>query len=144
MVARCDGAALKPTRGSREGAASRGGGAGIAAYNQTMKPMPASSRRILTPVHMTASPVGTLPISDSWGQLLVYEMVSPGRKAADAQAVQKKKVESCRNRSGSLTVPRGIAYSGLPWLNIAAKCFWFAVKARARTGSIVSVFGAAS
>src|SRR5262245_66493176 len=114
MVARCEGVALKPTRGSREGAASRGGGAGIAAYNQTMKPMPASSRRMLTPVHMTASPVRTLPISGSWGQLLVYEIVSPGRKATEAQAVQKKKVESCSSRWGSRTVPRGIAYAGLP------------------------------
>jgi hypothetical protein len=66
-------------------------------------------------------------------------MASPGRAAADAQAAQKKKVESCRSRSGSLTVARGIAYSGLPWLNTAAKCFWFASKARARTGSMVSV-----
>src|SRR5262249_1418717 len=31
----------------------------------------ARSRRILTPVHMTASAVGTLPMSGSWGQLLV-------------------------------------------------------------------------
>src|SRR5262249_15909864 len=128
MVARCEGVALKPTGGSREGAASRGGGAGIAADNQTMKPMPASRRGMRTPVNRRASAVGTLPISGSWGQLLVYEIVSPGRKAAEAQAVQKKKVESCRSRWGSLTVPRGIAYSGLPSLNAAAKCFWFASK----------------
>lgn len=41
--------------------------------------MPPSSIRMLTPVHITLSPVGRFPTSGSCGQLCVYVIVSPGR-----------------------------------------------------------------
>jgi hypothetical protein len=69
---------------------------------------------MLTPVHTIASPVGTFPMRGSCGQLLVYEMVLPGRVVAAAHAVQKKKALSRRSRSGSSSVPRGIAYAVRP------------------------------
>jgi hypothetical protein len=39
--------------------------------HHTIAEMPASSRMMLTPVQTTASPVGRLPTSGSWGQLCV-------------------------------------------------------------------------
>jgi len=69
---------------------------------------------MLTPVQTTVSPVGRLPTSGSWGQLLVYVTVSPGRFVAAAHEVQKKKAASLRRFSGSVRAPAGIAYSSRP------------------------------
>lgn len=41
------------------------------AYHQAIAEMPASSTTMLTPVQTMVSLVGRLPISGSWGQLLV-------------------------------------------------------------------------
>src|SRR5215203_4144971 len=84
------------------------------AYQEAMKPMPPSSRMMLTPVHTTASPVGRLPTRSSCGQLLVYVTVEPGRFVDAAHDDQKKKAASCRARPGSVSVPGGMAYSVLP------------------------------
>ena len=40
-------------------------------------------------VHMKMSAVGRLPTSGSYGQLLVYVTISPGRWVVAPQAVQK-------------------------------------------------------
>ena len=63
--------------------------------------MLAISMITLTPVHTTAELVGTLSTSGSDGKLLVYEMVLPGRFAADAHDVQKKNDTSCLSFTGS-------------------------------------------
>ena len=47
-----------------------------------MPPSSATSDRAL---HMIASPVSVLPTSSSGGQLLVYEYVLPGRRAAPSR-----------------------------------------------------------
>ncbi|MCV5824685.1 hypothetical protein OFN33_29955, partial [Escherichia coli] len=61
------------------------------------------------PVQTIAELVGTFPTSGSEGKLLVYEIVLPGRFAADAQAVQKKNAVNFLSLSGSLCAPFWIA-----------------------------------
>src|ERR1044071_8535119 len=95
-VARCEGVAAQAPGEAGGGPGPAGSSALCAAYHQTMAEMPASSMMMLTPVHITPSPVGRLPTSGSYGQLLVYVMLSPGRSAAAAQAVQKLNPANCR------------------------------------------------
>src|SRR5688572_14397866 len=88
IVARCDGVATAPSRGSRSGTASGAGSCLRAAYHHAMPPTAARSRITLTPVHTSASGVTVLPTSGSCGQLLVYVTVSSGRSVVAAQADQ--------------------------------------------------------
>ena len=64
---------------------------------------------MLTPVHTIVSPVGVLPTRGSCGQLLVYETSSPGRFAAAAHALQKKKADIRRTSVASDNVPLRMA-----------------------------------
>src|SRR3989338_9348589 len=65
----------------------------------TRKPTPAIITTTLITDQTMFSAVGLLPISGSWGQLLGYGAVVPGRSGAAAQAVQKKKPVICARRS---------------------------------------------
>jgi len=75
---------------------------------------------MLNPVQMIASLVGSLSISGSCGQLLVYEMLSLGRLVEAAQADQKKKEASCLIASLSVRVFFGMAYS--VWPSVKSFC----------------------
>ena len=70
-TASCDGNERLRRSGSSSGISPWGGSAGCVAYQKAIKPMPASSAMMLTPVQTIASPVGRLPINGSCGQLLV-------------------------------------------------------------------------
>ena len=72
---------------------------------------------MLTPVQTIVSAVGRFPTSGSCGQLLVYVMVSFGRLVDAAHAVQKKKADSFRRLSVSVSAPGGMAYSSRPRVN---------------------------
>ena len=67
--------------------------------------MPAIMKITLNTVHRNVLEVGTLPTSGSEGQLLVYEVVLPGRSVTLAQAVQKKNADICRRCSAVSIVP---------------------------------------
>src|SRR5262245_30776616 len=108
-VARCEGVAAQAPRGSVAGIVPSGSAACCDASHQTIAQMPASSMMMLTPVHNTLSPVARLPTCGSWGQLWVYETVSPGLSAAADQAVQNMKPANCLMRSGLDTLPDGMA-----------------------------------
>src|SRR5690348_11634510 len=120
-VARWDGVAAQVPSGSVCGMGPAGSDAFCEAYHHTMAQMPASSMIMLTPVQITLSPVGRLPTCGSYGQLCVYETVSPGRSAAAAHAVQNMNPANCRMRSGLETLPDGIAYAAFPFMNTSEK-----------------------
>ena len=71
MVARCDGVGTHLPERVRRGQLAVVSSCFCEAYHQTMPQIPASSMMMLTPVHITLSPVGLLPTSGSCGQLLV-------------------------------------------------------------------------
>src|SRR5579871_6501870 len=131
-VARCEGVAAQAPSGSMAGIGPSGSAAFCEAYHQTMEQIPANSMMMLTPVHKTLSPVGRLPTCGSYGQLCVYDTVSPGRSAAADQAVQKMKPANALMRSGLDTLPEGMAYAALPFMNTSEKCARHDSNARAR------------
>src|SRR5690606_41116115 len=96
IVACCDGVASRPRSGSSLGTSPVACSRGCVANHQARAPIPARSARTLTPVQTTLSPVGTLSMSGSCGQLLVYVIVSFGRFVDAAHADQKKNVAICR------------------------------------------------
>jgi hypothetical protein len=116
ITARCEGVATAASSGSVAGAwaCTSSSPRRRTACHVAIAPSPASSIRMLTPVHTTVSPDGRLPTSGSCGQLFVYETVSSGRWATAAHALQKKNAESWRAFAGSSSVPCGIAYSSRP------------------------------
>src|SRR5579859_7430603 len=97
-VALWDGVAFQPPRGSVRGRSRGGSLASRDACHHTSAQIPASSMMMLTPVHITISPDGTLPIKPSCGQLCVYVRLVPGRLVPDAQAVQKMNAAISRMR----------------------------------------------
>src|SRR3569832_221405 len=103
-VASCDFVGFAPSIGSVGGSASTGSSCFRASCQNPSAPMPASSIRMLTPVHTIESDVGRFAISGSCGQLLVYVIVAPGRSVPAAHADQKKYAARARARTGSVTV----------------------------------------